>query len=119
MGILDKVINEEKTNNLLEDAKKLEKELEKDKYLAEREAVKKKMIPYIKQALAEFPDACRALGGGPVPLLRKRKPSFFNRKDYEYTEGYHLGAGIVDDYPRLFLTVDNTYLINPEERGSI
>ena len=119
MGILDKAIREELDKERNRDQQQQQKNLSEERKQAEKDAAKLQYIPFIQQALSEFADACFDLGGGPVPLLNRRKPTFFNKKEYVCLDGYMMCPDTIGTDHRnnlLFLTSDGKYLYSEEFR---
>ena len=93
MGIFDEAIKKEQNQS---DAKEMDRIRKLEAKEAEQRAfteAAEKLVPYVRTALKEFPDACKELGCEYITIIVRRKPTFFNHKEYEKWNGIPV-AGI-------------------------
>jgi len=112
MGVFDEAIKQEQDRSDAKEMDRIHKLEEKEARQRALEQTAETLVPYVRTALAEFPEACRKLGCDYLTIFVKRKPTFFNRKEYEKWNGLPVYKTPYSEY--LIFIHDGKYYAKPE-----
>ena len=110
MGMFDKEIKTEQNRTDTKETERIRKLEEKETEQRLHAETAEKLVPYVRTALEEFPDACRKLDCEYLTIFVKRKRTFFNRSDYEKWNGIPVTKAPYANY--LVFIHDGKYYIN-------
>ena len=114
MGLLDKIIEDQAAVEAAKLQKEQERLSQKELESRKKESFKQKSIPLIRQALDEFPEACRKSGIDPLPLVVRKKKTLFSSRDYSCLLGYYLIPSF-DRWYEVFMTEDGRFFVQMKE----
>lgn len=114
MGLLDKIVEDQVAIEAAKKQKEQERLSQKELENRKKESFKQKTIPLIKQALEEFPEACRKSGIDPLPLVIRKKKTLFSNRDYTCLWGYYLIPSF-DRWYEAFMTEDGRFFVQMKE----
>ncbi len=107
MGILDDAVKKQ-IELQQEETKDVLTELSRDELLRRRkEDIGNELMPFILQALREFPDAMQELGTRPLPFISCKRSLLLGKK-FEYLEGYYIDSPY-KGYFELFMSTDGRF----------
>ena len=87
MGIFDELIKQEQNKPDPEELERIRKQEEKEAEQRAYAEAEEKLMPYVRTALLEYPDACRKMGCENLIVFVYKKPGFFRNNGYEKWTG--------------------------------